>query len=69
MSIFSSSCNFYTIFVPKPDPVPPPRLLITFMAIAQSIVSNSLRTLSSVNSQIALFSVKYLSIVTVEGYM
>lgn len=38
MSILNSSESLYIVLVPKPEPVPPPKLLITLIAIAASTV-------------------------------
>ncbi len=38
MSMLNSSDSFYMVFVPNPEPVPPPKLLMTLIARAQSTV-------------------------------
>ena len=38
MSILNSSESLYIVLVPNPEPVPPPKLLITLIAKAASTV-------------------------------
>ena len=38
ISILNYSESFYIVLVPKPEPVPPPKLLITLIANAASTV-------------------------------
>lgn len=59
--MLNSSHIFYVNLVPNPDPVPPPKLQITFIACGQSEQSSYFLILSRAYSLICLFSVKYVS--------